>query len=141
MPTQRRRIGFLPSSEVQNIIDKVCNHNKLSQSKVTGILVEEALRSRGVLNTSIKELSFKFCSNNGEVLSIPNKKLNNGMPIVEDNNHLDDVSIKDEVQMINDYIEFKFFKNIMNRNKSKIKEQCHTLLEKLEYYLNMGLEA
>ena len=52
MPTQRRRIGFLPSSEVQNIIDKVCNHNKLSQSKVTGILVEEALRSRGVLNTT-----------------------------------------------------------------------------------------
>ena len=73
MPTQRRRIGFLPSSEVQNIIDKVCNHNKLSQSKVTGILVEEALRSRGVLNTSIKELSFKFCSNNDDSLSIPNK--------------------------------------------------------------------
>jgi hypothetical protein len=42
--------------------------------------------------------------------------------MVEDNNHLDDVSINDEVQMINDYIEFKFFKNIMNRNKSRIKE-------------------
>ena len=61
MPTQRRRIGFLPRSEVQNIIDKICNINKLSQSKVTGILVEEALRSRGVLNTSIKELPYKFC--------------------------------------------------------------------------------
>ena len=70
MPTQRRRIGFLPSSEVQNIIDKVCNYNKLSQSKVTGILVEEALRSRGGLNTTIKELSFKFCSNNADILSI-----------------------------------------------------------------------
>jgi hypothetical protein len=122
MPTQRRRIGFLPSSEVQNIIDKICNHNKLSQSKVTGILVEEALRSRGVLNTSIKELSFKFCSNNGDALSIPNKTFNNEIPMVEDNNHLDDESINDEVQMINDYIEFKFFKNIMNRNKSRIKE-------------------
>jgi hypothetical protein len=42
--------------------------------------------------------------------------------MVEDNNHLDDESINDEVQMINDYIEFKFFKNIMNRNKSRIKE-------------------
>ena len=50
MPSQRKRIGFLPSLEVQNIIDKICNHNKLSQSKVTGILVEEALRTRGVLN-------------------------------------------------------------------------------------------
>ena len=47
MPTQRKRIGFLPRSEVQNIIDKICSHNKLSQSKVTGILVEEALISRG----------------------------------------------------------------------------------------------
>ncbi len=122
MPTQRRRIGFLPSSEVQNIIDKICNNNKLSQSKVTGILVEEALRSRGVLKTSIKELSFKFCSKNGDALSIPKKTFNNEIPKVEDNTHLDDESINDKVQMINDYIEFKFFKNIMNRNKSRIKE-------------------
>ncbi|CAE19317.1 hypothetical [Prochlorococcus marinus subsp. pastoris str. CCMP1986] len=122
MPTQRRRIGFLPRSEVQNIIDKICIINKLSQSKVTGILVEEALRSRGVLNTSIKKLSYEFYSNNGDALSIPNKKYNNEIPMVEDNNHLDDESINDEVQMINDYIEFKFFKNIMNRNKSRIKE-------------------
>ena len=122
MPTQRRRIGFLPRSEVQNIIDKICNHNKLSQSKVTGILVEEALRSRGVLNTSIKELSFKFYDNNGAAISIPNKTFNNEIPMVKDNNHLDDEPINDEVQMINDYIEFKFFKNIMKRNKRRIKE-------------------
>ena len=122
MPTQRRRIGFLPRSEVQNIIDKICNINKLSQSKVTGILVEEALRSRGVLNTSVKKLSYEFCSNNGESLLIPNKTFNNEIPMVEDYYHLDDESINDEVQMINDYIEFKFFKNIMNRNKSRIKE-------------------
>ena len=121
MPTQRRRIGFLPRSEVQHIIDKICNINKLSQSKVTGILVEEALRSRGILNTSIKELSFNFCSNNGDALSIPNELFNNEIPMVEDNNHLDDESINDEVQMINDYIEFKFFKNIMNKKIRKIK--------------------
>ncbi len=121
MPTQRRRIGFLPRLEVQNIIDKICNINKLSQSKVTGILVEEALRSRGVLNTSIKELSFKFCSNNGEELLIANKTINNKVPKVEGITNLDDESINDEVQMINDYIDFKFFKNIMNRNKRKIK--------------------
>ena len=121
MPTQRRRIGFLPRSEVQNIIDKICNINKLSQSKVTGILVEEALRSRGVLNTSIKELSFEFSSNNGEAFLIPNKTLNSKILNVENKNYLDEDSINDEVQMINDYIEFKFFKNIMNRNKRKIK--------------------
>ena len=141
MPTQRRRIGFLPRSEVQNIIDKICNINKLSQSKVTGILVEEALRSRGVLNTTVKELSYEFCSNNGVSLLIPKKTLNSEIPNVENKTNLDDEFINDEVQMINDYIEFKFFKNIMNRNKSRIKEQCHTLSEKLEHYLNMGLET
>ena len=119
MPTQRRRIGFLPRSEVQNIIDKICNINKLSQSKVTGILVEEALRSRGVLNTAIKELSYEFCSNNNDELLIPNKTLISEITNVENITNLDDDSINDEVQMINDYIEFKFFKNIMNRNKER----------------------
>ena len=121
MPTQRRRIGFLPRSEVQNIIDKICIHNKLSQSKVTGILVEEALSSRGVLNTSIKNLSFDFTRNKNTSLLITNKTFNSEMPIDEDNINLEDGSIKDEVQMINDFIEFKFFKNIMNRNKRKNK--------------------
>ena len=122
MPTQRRRIGFLPRLEVQHIIDKICNINKLSQSKVTGILVEEALRSRGVLNTSIKELSYEFCSNKGESLLIHNKILNSEIPNVDNKTYLDDDSINDEVQMINDYIKYKFFKNIMNKNKRKIKE-------------------
>ena len=120
MPTQRKRIGFLPRSEVQNIIDKICDHNKLSQSKVTGILVEEALRSRGVLNNSIKKLSYEFCSNNGEDLLIPNNTLISEISNVENKTNLDDKSANDEVQMINDYIEFKFFKNIMIKNKRKI---------------------
>ena len=117
MPTQRRRIGFLPRSEVHNIIDKICNINKLSQSKVTGILVEEALRSRGILNTSIKKISYELCTNDLEELLIPDKTLISEIPNVENKTNLDDDSINDEVQMINDYIEFKFFKNIMNKNK------------------------
>tara|TARA_Y100000741_G_scaffold358179_1_gene337009 strand:- start:60 stop:392 length:333 start_codon:yes stop_codon:yes gene_type:complete len=110
MPTQRRRIGFLPRSEVQNIIDKISTHNKLSQSKVTGILVEEALNSRGVLNNSIKRLSFDFSSNDSE------------MPKDVDTINVDNVSINEEVQMINDFIEFKFFKKIMIRNKRNIEK-------------------
>ena len=50
MPSPRKRIGFLPSEEVHEIIEKLCIANEFSQSKVTGLLVEEALRSRGVLN-------------------------------------------------------------------------------------------
>ena len=52
MPSPRKRIGFLPSEEVHEIIEKLCRANEFSQSKVTGLLVEEALRSRGVLNES-----------------------------------------------------------------------------------------
>ena len=52
MPSPRKRIGFLPSEEVHQIIEKLCTANEFSQSKVTGLLVEEALRSRGVLNES-----------------------------------------------------------------------------------------
>ena len=122
MPTQRRRIGFLPRSEVHNIIDKICNHNKLSQSKVTGILVEEALSSRGLLNTSIKKLSLDLNSDNSESLLTANKTLYNEVSNDKDNINLEDVSINDEVQMINDFIEYKFFKNMMNRNKISIKE-------------------
>ena len=121
MPSQRKRIGFLPSAEVQKIIDQICKYNKLSQSKVTGILVEEALRSRGVLKTSIKKLSYEFCSNNGEELLISNNRLISEIPNVDNKTNLDDDSINNEVQMINDYIEFKFFKNIMNKNKRNIK--------------------
>ena len=57
MPSQSKRIGFLPSEEVQEIIEKLCTANDFSQSKVTGLLVEEALRSRGVLNESFGQNS------------------------------------------------------------------------------------
>ena len=48
MPTQRKRIGFLPSAEVQEIINKICASEKISQSKVTGILVKEAINARNL---------------------------------------------------------------------------------------------
>ena len=72
MPSQRKRIGFLPREEVQKIIDQICKHNKLSQSKVTGILVEEALSSRGALKNSINNKLFKFDSYDNESSLISN---------------------------------------------------------------------
>ena len=47
MPSIRKRIGYLPSVNIQEIITKIANKEKLSQSKVVGILVEEALQARG----------------------------------------------------------------------------------------------
>ena len=50
MPSTRKRIGYLPSTHIQEIIGKIATTEKLSQSKVVGILVEEALIARNLLN-------------------------------------------------------------------------------------------
>ena len=50
MPTIRKRIGYLPSIDAQETITKIANKENLSQSKVVGILVEEALLARGGLD-------------------------------------------------------------------------------------------
>ena len=52
MPSQRKRIGFLPTAEVQEIIDKICASENISQSKVTGILVKEAINARNLGESS-----------------------------------------------------------------------------------------
>ena len=50
MPSTRKRIGFLPKVVVQNILQNICSEEKMSQSRLTGILVEEALYARGLLS-------------------------------------------------------------------------------------------
>ena len=46
MPSKRKRIGYLPSINAHEKITKIAIKEKLSQSKVVGILVEEALIAR-----------------------------------------------------------------------------------------------
>ena len=50
MPSIRKRIGYLPSINIHEIITNISKKEKISQSKVVGILVEEALIARGVFN-------------------------------------------------------------------------------------------
>ena len=49
MPSIRKRIGYLPSINAHETITKIAIKEKLSQSKVVGILVEEALIARDEL--------------------------------------------------------------------------------------------
>ena len=65
MPSQRKRIGFLPTVEVQDIINKICASENISQSKVTGILVKEAINARGMKNNSLNlnEVSENYSDN------------------------------------------------------------------------------
>ena len=66
MPSQRKRIGFLPTAEVHDIINKISTSENISQSKVTGILVKEAIKARFMRDSSpnVNELNEKF--NNSE---------------------------------------------------------------------------
>ena len=120
MPSPRKRIGFLPSEEVHEIIEKLCTANDFSQSKVTGLLVEEALRSRGVLNESYGQnqnykrdfINFSF---DHETLSE-----NNRSPLNEDEYAVNIKVLSDDIKMMHEFIEFKYFKRVMKRNNNII---------------------
>ena len=51
MPTKKRRVGFMPRIDVLDLIHQLSFENNLSISKITNILVEEALYKRGLFNT------------------------------------------------------------------------------------------
>ena len=118
MPSQRKRIGFLPSEEVHEIIDKLCKVNEYSQSKVTGLLVEEALRSRGVLSDSI---SPKRNDNRGFIsyaFEQESFSKNNRSPSNSDDYSVNKESFSDDIKMMFEFIEFKYFKKVMKQNKN-----------------------
>ena len=119
MPSPRKRIGFLPSEEVHEIIEKLCKANEFSQSRVTGLLVEEALRTRGVLNESYGQnqnekrdfINFSFdhetFSNNNSQLNVDEYAVNKKV-------------LSEDIKMMHEFIEFKYFKKVMKRNNNII---------------------
>jgi len=116
MPSPRKRIGFLPSEEVHEIIEKLCTANEFSQSKITGLLVEEALRSRGVLNESfgintIEKGNILNLSFMQEPFSKNNKSTGNG-----DDYTVNKKVLSDDIKMMHEFIEFKYFKKVMKQN-------------------------
>ena len=66
MPSKRKRIGFLPTTEVQEIINKICASENISQSKVTGILVKEAINARFMKNSSLNDIKLSKNFNDSE---------------------------------------------------------------------------
>ena len=118
MPSTWKRIGFLPSEEVHEIIEKMCTANKFSQSKITGLLVEEALRSRGVLNQSfgqnkVKKRDLINFSFDQETFSENNKS-----PFNVEDYEVNKKVLSDDIKMMHEFIEFKYFKKVMKRNNN-----------------------
>ena len=118
MPSQRKRIGFLPSEEVHEIINKLCKTNEFSQSKVTGLLVEEALRSRGVLNESFRPFKVDEGDFNNFEFEQEIFSKNNKFPGKWDNYTVNKKVLFDDIKMMHEFIEFKYFKKVMKQNNN-----------------------
>ena len=108
MPTKKRRVGFIPRSDVLDIINKLSFESNLSISKIINILVEEALYKRGIFNVK-----------NGKVLSYEGKiELNNENRITIKN---DDENRSNE------------FNNFKNSENQQIKEASDEFIDKEIY--------
>ena len=118
MPSQRKRIGFLPSEEVHAIIEKLCRTNEFSQSKVTGLLVEEALRSRGVLSDSFPNNKFIEDIFTNYQLEHKTFTKNNKFSGESDNYTVNKKTLSDNIKLMHEFIEFKYFKQIVKQNKN-----------------------
>ena len=122
MPSQRKRIGFLPSEEVHEIIEKLCTANEFSQSKVTGLLVEEALRSRGVLSDIFPDKSrfmMNFVNNSFEQESVSK---NDKSLVNSDDYMMNKKTLSNDIKLMHEFIEFKYFKKVMNQNNDFFKK-------------------
>ena len=118
MPTPRKRIGFLPSEEVHDIIDKISRANEFSQSKVTGLLVEEALRSRGILSESLhSKINNKFDPINTSFDEGSLPKSEKTTINIEDFK-INKKAFSEDIKMMHEFIEFKYFKKIMKGNNN-----------------------
>ena len=105
MPTKKRRVGFIPRSDVLDLINKLSFESNLSISKIINILVEEALYKRGIFNIK-----------NGKVLNYENKiKFDNENPIKIKN---DDKDISNEIN---------------NSENQNFKEPSHEFIDKEIY--------
>ena len=108
MPTKKRRVGFIPRSDVLDLINKLSFESNLSISKIINILVEEALYKRGIFNVK-----------NGKVLSYESKiELNNENRITIKN---DDENRSNE------------FNNFKNSENQQIKEASDEFIDKEIY--------
>tara|TARA_B100000945_G_C20100339_1_gene465588 strand:+ start:229 stop:594 length:366 start_codon:yes stop_codon:yes gene_type:complete len=115
MPTKRKRIGYLPSIEIQEIINKICVKEKLSQSKVTGLLVEEAITARKLnknnLNKDILEYSLDKLDNYSSSKDIYGNR---------SNQYIDtNIKIKDDEEndykILKEFIKYQKFKKLLIR--------------------------
>ena len=109
MPTKKRRVGFIPRSDVLDLINKLSFESNLSISKIINILVEEALCKRGIFNIKT-----------GKVLNY------SGRNNVRNKNR---IKIKNNEK----YFSVDFKNNIQNAENQHIREESDVFIDKEIY--------
>ncbi len=112
MPTKKRRIGFIPRLDVLKVIDNISEEEKLSNSKVANILIEEALHARGLIKKVEKRMF-------NEDLKTFINKFRDLQNIFDEEDLYFDKDIEDMSQYKNNkmfkrFIQFLHFKKMMN---------------------------
>ena len=113
MPTKKRRIGFIPRFDVLKVINKISEEEKLSNSKVANILIEEALYARGLIEKIEIDLltkdykDFVYNVNNLEnIFYTDDLKFNNDKEVYRE--------YKNDKKIYKRFIQFLHFKKMMN---------------------------
>ena len=129
MPTNKKRVGFIPREDVIKIIDKLSVENNLSNSKIISILVEEALAIRGLFNkkTGKEKQSYREQTQSSEYLlgdmndsnykkkSTVNSKLEKSNDLFQ-TNFIDETKPYDlDLQTFKKFLSFLEFQEMMDK--------------------------
>ena len=128
MPSIRKRIGYLPSINAHETITKIANKENLSQSKVVGILVEEALIARDELNfkksinntpyrekSSLEKLSLKY-NDFDELISDKGIIYNTKKSINNTEKNSPEPTEKYNKELFEQFKQFIIFQNMIQKN-------------------------
>ena len=132
MPTKKKRVGFIPREDVLRIIDKLSIENNLSNSKIIGILVEEALSIRGIFDKKYGKITQSYQLNNDgsqnsfdnfpnfiddEKMSIDTKFANHFIP--DKSPHLNNTNLESfDLQTYKKFLLFLKFQEMMDKYSS-----------------------
>ena len=113
MPTKKKRIGFIPEINVLKVIDNISAKEKLSNSKVVNILLEEALYTRGLIKengTDYSNCDLRDFINN--ISDLQKEFYENELKFKEGKEEF--MQSKNNTKIYIRFIQFLYFKKMMN---------------------------
>ena len=144
MPTKKRRVGFIPRSDVLVLITKLSIESNLSISKIINILVEEALYERGIFNIKkgvVLNYDNKIPLDNKNTIKIKNddKDISNEFNYLKnnDNQHVKEMSYEYIDKDI--YEKFLMFLQFQEKMKKGINWISVALFSTIRYYLGEAI--